>query len=49
MINANESGVRHQIVSLGAAIIGMGAPSDIGQKARGVSQTLVFLVLLEMG
>ncbi len=41
MIDAGESAVHHDIEALLAAIIGMGAPIDIGEQAGGMTQPFV--------
>ncbi len=48
MIDADERCVGHQIVGLGAPIVGMGAPGNIGQQTCGVTQAPILIVLLEM-
>ena len=38
MIEADEGGVGDEVVGLFAAIVGMGAPGDVGEQAGGVAQ-----------
>ena len=49
MVDADERRVGHQIVSLDAAIVGMGAPGNIRQQTCRVAQAPILIVLLEMG
>ena len=48
MINADERRVGHQIVGLGAPIVGMGAPGNIRQQTCGMAKAPILIVLLEM-
>ena len=48
MVNPDEGRIGDKVVGLRAAIVGMGAPGNVGQEAGGMTQTLVFLVFLEM-
>ena len=48
MVDPDEGGVGDKIVGLGAAVIGMGAPGNVGQQAGGVPQTPIVLVFLEV-
>src|SRR5689334_20398460 len=49
MIDAGEAAVGDDVERLLAAIIGMGAPADIGKEARGMAQAALLGILVETG
>src|SRR5262249_18410380 len=49
MINADESRVRDDVEGLLAAIVGMRAPTDVGQQTSGVTESLFFRSLVQAG
>src|ERR1700691_411567 len=49
MVDGGEAAMRDNIERLLAAVIGVGAPADIGQEARGVAKPAFFGDLIEPG
>jgi hypothetical protein len=47
MIDAAERGMGDDVVALDAAVIGMGAPPDVGKQAGGLAQTRLVLGFLD--
>ena len=48
MIDRDEGGIGDEIVGLRSAIIGVGAPGNVRQEARGVPESPVFLVFVQV-
>ena len=49
MIDGDEGRIGDDVQRLLAAIIGMGAPADVGKQTGGMAQALVVLRLVKMG
>ena len=49
MVDADEGGVGDDVEALLAAIIGMGAPADVGQQAGRMAQALLVCRLVDAG
>ena len=47
MVDADEARMRDDVERLLAAIVGMRAPADVGQQARGMAQPLLLGVLVD--